>query len=114
VRSAFRDFPAYVAAAALANDLFREVARWEHFSRWSLGRQLVRAADSVGANIAEASGRWQPADKKRLLVIARGSLHETEHWLVTADERGLMPDVTERLDPIARGIGGLIQRQRSR
>jgi four helix bundle protein len=92
----------------------REVDRWPSLDQWSSGLQLVGAIDSVGANIAEASGRWQPADKKRLLVIARGSLMEAEHWLGTAHDRRLLPDLSERLEPIARGLTHLINAQRRR
>jgi four helix bundle protein len=73
--------------------------------------QLVRAADSIGANIAEATGRWHEADKRRLLVIARGSLYETEHWLVRAATRNLvMESYDARIAEIARMLSGLITR----
>jgi four helix bundle protein len=57
--------------------------------RQSIGPQLIRATTSVGANIAEASGRWHEQDRRRFLWIARSSLHETEHWITCAEERGL-------------------------
>ena len=114
MRSAFRDLGAYSAAASLAADVYRIVTRWPPFDQWTIGTQLVRSADSVGANIAEASGRWQPADKKRLLVIARGSLRETEHWVATAAQRGLIDeeDFARRMEEIAYALAGLIRRQR--
>jgi four helix bundle protein len=114
VRSEFRDFTAYRGARGLARDLYRSIKQWPALDQWTVGVQLIRAADSVGANIAEASGRWQPADKKRLLVIARASLYETEHWLDWAAERSLLGDLTDRLDPIARSLAGLINAQRNR
>jgi four helix bundle protein len=71
----------------------------------------MRAADSVGANIAEAAGRWHTADKRRLLMIARGSLNELEHWILTAERSGLLtPGTVERVDPVARALNGLIRR----
>jgi four helix bundle protein len=75
---------------------------------------LIRAADSVGANIAEANGRWHEADRRRLLWVARGSLHETEHWILCAEERGLLERGTaERIEDIARPLNGLIKKRRS-
>ena len=109
--SSFRDVDAYVRAADLANDLHGVAAKWPSFELWSTGIQLVRAADSIAANIAEALGRWHEADRRRLLVIARGSLYETEHWLLTAERRGLIERGThKRLDDVARPLNGLIRR----
>ena len=109
--SPFRDLGAYRLAAALGAELHETVGRWSSFERWSVGLQLVRAADSVGANIAEATGRWHPPDKRRLLVIARASLYETEHWLLCAEARGLVPQGTSgRVDEPMRALNGLIKR----
>jgi len=73
--------------------------------------QLLRAADSIGANIAESAGRWHTPDRRRLLFVARGSLYETEHWILRAEKRGLLADgYAERLDELARALNGLIRR----
>jgi four helix bundle protein len=72
--------------------------------------QMVRAADSIGANIAEARGRWHRPDQLRLLYIARGSLHELEHWLEVAHERGLpAPNAGEATTELGRVLNGLIR-----
>jgi four helix bundle protein len=110
VGSRFRDLTAYRLAAVLADDVHEDVIRWPAFARWTVGVQLVRSADSVGANIAEASGRWHEADKRRLLVVARGSLYETEHRLLRAQTRGLgVAKTDERLGELARTLNGLIK-----
>jgi four helix bundle protein len=109
--SAFRDLVAYRLAAVLANDLYDAASKWPKFALWSVGLQMVRAADSVAANIAEADGRFQPADRRRFLMIARGSLYETEHWILQAEERGLLPEgSSERVVEIARTLNGLLKR----
>jgi four helix bundle protein len=108
--SAFRRLVAYQLASSLADDVRARVKEWPSIDRWSAGIQLIRAADSVGANIAEATGRWNTPDRRRILIIARGSLHETEHWLVTAETRGLLPDgISARVDEVARTLNGLIK-----
>ncbi len=108
----FRQLEVYRRAVALAGDLYLAVARWPSLDQWSVGLQIIRAADSVGATIAEANGRWHDKDRRRLLWMARGSLHETEHWILQAEERGLLERGTAaRIDEIARPLNGLIQKR---
>src|SRR5437763_17080889 len=109
MRSNFRDLDAYGLAAALSDELYREVVRWDSFARWSIGMQLVRASAAIGANIAEGCGRWHKPDERRFLVMARGSLYETEHWLSRAVENGLLDAAwLERLTRIAKALSGLL------
>jgi four helix bundle protein len=111
IARAFLNLRVYVLAAEIADALYREVASWPSFEKWTLGSQLVRAADSIAANIAEAAGRWHAADKRRLLVIARGSLYETQHWLARAEARGLDTGRQDRhLEDVARMLSGMIRR----
>jgi four helix bundle protein len=107
--SSFRRLVAYQLATALAGDVHARVRQWPSLDRWSSGIQLIRAIDSVGANIAEAVGRWHTPDRRRLLIIARGSLYESEHWILQGEARGLFPiGMNERIDEIARTLNGLI------
>jgi four helix bundle protein len=113
MRSRYRDLDAHRLAFELARDLHRAVSRWDRFDRWAIGLQLVRAAGSIGANIAEGSGKWHKADERRMLFIARGSLYETEHWMALASDAGLLPrEESNRLVPLARTLNGLIKAQR--
>ena len=45
-------------AETLADAIWKHVAEWDEFARDVVGKQLARAADSVGANIAESFGRF--------------------------------------------------------
>ncbi|MFN2510097.1 MAG: four helix bundle protein [Pyrinomonadaceae bacterium] len=63
---------------------------WNFFARITVGKQLVSAADSVGANISEGAGRGRFLDNKRFVRIARGSFNETQHWLRRAYKRSLL------------------------
>ena len=109
--SDFRKLVVYQLAAELGNELHDIAVRWPRAELWSLGIQLIKSADSIAANIAEAEGRRQPADRRRLLFIARGSLYETEHWMLQAEARGLLPNgAAAKLDEIGRALNGLLKR----
>jgi four helix bundle protein len=107
----FEQLAVYQRAVALADEIAADVLRWPSFHRWTVGVQLVRAADSIGANIAEANGRAANPDQRRLLIIARGSMYETQHWLARAHSRGLEcpPDARERAAEVGRMLNGLVR-----
>jgi four helix bundle protein len=108
----FRDLRAYELSRHLAARVYAAVQRWDYLDRRTVGLQAIRAADSVGANIAEATGRWHQADQRRLLLIARGSLKETEHWILVAQERGLMDsEAHQNIAELGRMINGLIRKR---
>jgi len=83
------DLESYQMAESLAQVVWEIVERWKSFERQTIGSQLVRAADSVGANIAESHGRFYYGEKLQFLYYARGSLYETRHWLRLAWRRSL-------------------------
>lgn len=88
----FENLAVYQLAEKLADDLWNIVCNWDHFAKVTVGKQLVRSADSIGANIAEGTGRQSFQDNKRFVRIARGSLYETKHWLRRAYMRKLLSD----------------------
>jgi four helix bundle protein len=80
----------YQLSEQLADEIWEIVLEWNAFARETVGKQLVKAADSVGANIAEGTGRGTYVDNRRFVIIARGSLNETKHWLRRAFKRQLL------------------------
>ncbi len=89
----------YVRAESLADAVWEIVLGWDWFAKKVVGTQIVRSTDSIGANIAEAGGRFHPADVKKFLYYARGSLRETKFWLRRAAARQLVPpELLERWD----------------
>jgi four helix bundle protein len=101
----------YRRAVELAHEVHSAVEHWPLLDRKTIGPQLIRAATSVCANIAEASGRWHPKDRRQLLFIARGSLRETEFWIAYSEQRGLLERGTsDRIDEVARLLDGLVKR----
>jgi len=88
----FEDLRVFQLAEKLCDDIWNIVTSWEYFEKNSVGMQLVKAADSIGANIAEGAGRGTHKDNKRFIRISRGSLDETKYWLRRAINRGLIHD----------------------
>jgi len=110
--SAFRELLVYRQAVDLAHELHGTVEHWPLPDRKAIEPQLIRAATSVGANIAEATGRWHEKDRRQLLLVARGSLYETEHWIAYCEQRGLIArNTASRTDEINRLLNGLIKRR---
>jgi four helix bundle protein len=100
-RSGFEKLDVYRLAEELADSVWRVVRDWDVLNRDTVGKQMIRAADSVGANIAEGYGRATPADNRRCVRIAIGSLYETKHWLRRAYLRGLLDALqVEQLGPL--------------
>ena len=100
-RPGFQGLRVYVLSEAVADTLWEVVMGWTPFARDAVGKQLVRAADSIGANIAEGSGRGTYQDNRRFVRIARGSLNETIHFLRRAHRRHLVtPEQTAALKPL--------------
>jgi four helix bundle protein len=74
---------------AIADHIWHEVNNWDAFARDVVGKQLTRAVDSVGANIAESYGRFHYGNKLNFLYYARGSLFETKYWINRSASRNL-------------------------
>jgi len=75
----FENLQVYQLPEQLADEIWSVVGKWESFAKDTIGKQMARAADSIGANIAEGSGRGSFQDNRRFVKIARGSLNETKH-----------------------------------
>jgi four helix bundle protein len=65
---------------------------WDYFAKDTIGNQIVGASDSIGANIAEGSGKGSDLDFKRYCKIVRGSLFETKYWLKRSYKRKLLKE----------------------
>jgi four helix bundle protein len=100
-RTNFENLRVYKLSEELADEVWKIVLRWNEFAKDTVGKQIVRSADSVGANIAEGTGRHNFQDNQRFVKIARGSLNETQHFLRRAFKRDLLtPADVKKLKPL--------------
>jgi four helix bundle protein len=96
----FENLEIYQLSEKLSDEIWEIVLKWNNLAKDTVGKQLIRAADSIGANIAEGSGRGSAQDNRRFLRMARGSLYETRHWLRRAHKRSLLlSEQTDKLSP---------------
>ena len=77
-------------AEDIADAVWKRVVQWDQFARDVVGKQIARATDSIGANIAESYGRFNYGEKLQFLYYSRGSLFEAKYWLNRALARELM------------------------
>src|SRR5947208_2449831 len=105
-KAAFETLEIYQLSENLADLIWDMAIAWDHFARDTVGKQIIRAADSIGANIAEGTGRGTYADNRRFVRVARGSLYETMHFLRRAFKRRLLtqPQV-DQLKSLIDGLG---------
>lgn len=100
-KTSFENLEVYQLAEKLADIIWEVVICWDHFSRTTVGVQIVTAADSIGSNIAEGCGRFNYKDNARFIKIARGSLYETKNWLRRAFKRSLLTgEQVEQIKPV--------------
>ncbi|MBM4166350.1 MAG: four helix bundle protein [Ignavibacteria bacterium] len=84
------DLEVYQLSETLADLVWEICISLDWFAKDTIGKQLVRAADSIGANIAEGFGRFSYKENIQFCYYARGSLLETRHWLRRAKKRNLL------------------------
>lgn len=92
MKTHFENLDIYKLSEQLADEIWVITTEWDWYSKHTVGVQLVRSADSIGADIAEGSGRYTPKDRLHFLRISRGSLYETKHWLWRAYQRKLLKE----------------------
>jgi len=82
----------YKLSMQIGEDVWNIVMEWDDFAKDTIGKQLVRAIDSVAANLSEGFGRYHFKDKNRFSYYSRGSLYESKTWLTKAHNRKLIND----------------------
>jgi len=84
------DLQVYNLSMEMAEKIWKIVLNWDYFTKDTIGKQLVRAADSIAANLSEGFGRYHFKENINFSYYSRGSLSETKTWLTKAHNRNLI------------------------
>jgi len=108
------DIEAYTKAFKLSNLMWELVIKWDFFAKDTVGKQLVRALDSVSANIAEGFGRYHKKDTIKFYQYAKGSVYECFDWCEKARIRKLFSndqyqEIYFQLKDLPKAINSLIK-----
>jgi four helix bundle protein len=108
-----QDLNIYSLSLDLSNQIWKIVMGWDYFAKSTIGNQLVRAVDSIAANISEGFGRFHFREQKQFLFYARGSLYETKTFVNLAYSRNLIDEkkylsIISQIDTIGRKLNSFI------
>ena len=107
------NFKTYNKSMEFAEKVWTIVRAWNFFDKDTIGKQLVRSSDSIGANLSEGLGRYHFKETKNFAYYARGSLFESKTWLTKSFNRRLITEeqfesLIQELDVIGKMINGYI------
>jgi len=98
--------PRSFAYALRAIKLYQYLQRRKDGAGWILGKQYLRAATSIGANIEEAQAGESRSDFVHKLGIAQKEARESRYWLHLLAESAIVG--REKLQPLRRETEELI------
>lgn len=113
----YKELDVWVKAMDLAEAVYSAARQMPREEEYRLTAQMIRAAISIPANIAEGHARATRKDYARFVSIARGSAAELETLFLLAERARLLPAQTTRplsgsVDEIARMLNRLHMRLR--
>lgn len=86
------DLEVYIDANLIADEIWSLVSKWDYFQKDTIGKQIVKSSDSIGANISEGYGRYFHKENLQFCYYSRGSLYETKTWLLKSYNRALISE----------------------
>ncbi len=109
----YEDLEVYQRALELAKSVYLVTKNFPKDEIYGMRDQIRRAVASVGANVAESSGRFHFKDKLVFLYNARGSLYETRHFVelgyqVGYIEEQIKSDLFREIDLLAVKLNNFI------
>jgi four helix bundle protein len=104
----------YQLSMIISERIWKIVMSWDYYSKDVIGKQFIKAADSIAANLSEGFGRYFYKENKQFCYYSRGSLLETKTWLRKTFNRNLIEEknyleLTAELDKIGIKLNNYIK-----
>ncbi|GBD86584.1 hypothetical protein BMS3Abin03_00505 [bacterium BMS3Abin03] len=104
----------YQLSMEFGENIWNIVAKWNYFEKDTVGKQLVKSADSIAANLSEGFGRYFYKENRQFCYYSRGSLFEARTWITKAHNRKLINEndfnkFIESLDYIGKKLNNYIK-----
>ncbi len=84
------DLDVYNLSNELSDEIWDIVITWSYLAQDTVGKQVIRSADSIAANIAEGYRRFFYKENRQFCFYSRGSILETKTWIKKARKRNLI------------------------
>lgn len=84
-----KEMSLFMESEEISDQIWRDVAQWDEFSRDTIGKDLVVSIDAINTNIAESYSHKSRQGRMHYLYSARGSLFRTFILLEKAARREL-------------------------
>jgi four helix bundle protein len=97
MKSSVNDLEIYREAMEIGEEVWAIALNWDFFAKDTLGKQIVRAADSIAANLSEGYGRFHFKENQKFCYYSRGSAEETQTWIEKAARRSLVDREAARI-----------------
>ena len=68
-RTGFENLRIYQLSEEISDTVWDIVFKWDNLAQDTVGKQLIRDSDSIGANIAEGTGRGSVAENRQRITI---------------------------------------------
>ena len=84
------DLQVYKIAMEIGDAVWSIVEKWNYYQKDALGKQFIKAADSISFNISEGYGRFHFAENRNFCFYSRGSVLERRTAIEKANKRNLL------------------------
>ena len=82
----------YQLSMEISEKFWNIIIHWNYFEKDTIGKQFIKAADSMAANLSEGFGRYFYKENRQFCYYSRGSLFETKTWLRKTFNRKLIEE----------------------